>query len=149
MTRLGSEWLKEHAWKSIGGRSPSDTKTLLRAIDSTTSRHRMLPDVNPKTSVFVDGVGMTTASSGRGKLVKRVRSPRVTAAMVCVADGSGVRHHPNADPDTQSEEGMTDQTADEQARALRTVRAKETVSHRGEHQQPREHARAHAEDQRR
>jgi N-acyl homoserine lactone hydrolase len=55
------------------------------------------------------------------------------------------RHHPNAEPDAQSKEDMTNQAADEQARACRTVRAEETVSHRGKHQQPREHVRADAE----
>ena len=58
------------------------------------------------------------------------------------------RHHPNAEPDAQSKEGMTNQAADEQARAFRTARAEETVSHRGKHQQPREHVRADAESQR-
>ena len=38
-------------------------------------------------------------------------------------NGSGERHRPNAEPDTQSKEDMTDQAADEQARPLWTVRA--------------------------
>ncbi len=48
--------------KQFGRRSPSDTETPFRAIDSTTSRLRMLLDVNPQTSVIVSGPRATVHS---------------------------------------------------------------------------------------
>ena len=41
------EWLKEHAWKTIPATLTERILKYLFAIQSTTSRHRMLLDVNP------------------------------------------------------------------------------------------------------
>jgi hypothetical protein len=40
-----SEWLKEHAWKAIRKRLPSDTETPRWAFDSTACGDNMLRDV--------------------------------------------------------------------------------------------------------
>jgi hypothetical protein len=42
-----SEWLKEHAWKAIRARLTEWYRKTCSRNDSTTSRRRMLLDVNP------------------------------------------------------------------------------------------------------